>query len=229
MNEQKQEGALAEGARRANGAKAPGSQGGVGSPASASPASFAGREPGDALPRVGHDSGSAFGARRRGGEAALNERDEENARLKAKVGVTMEGEVLRPPGGRPPFSPGGGGDESGLHLHGQSLRPGGCAPFGAWRAPRAQRGERRSPFWTPNKRGPVGPCTDAELLGHIPGGLPWRGLPQGVGEAASRASAPAGWAMREAGLQAPPGWANPEVPHRAARPNVGHHRSISLC
>ncbi len=71
MNEQKQEGALAEGARRANGAKAPGHR------------SERGR----------------FSCQRK--RAALkarpaDERDEENARLKAKVGeLTMEGEVLR--------------------------------------------------------------------------------------------------------------------------------------
>ena len=91
---------------------------------------------------------------------------------------------------------------------------------------------------TPNKRGPVGPCTDAEPRPHPagPGGLslPWRGLPQGVGEAALRGHPhqQGAGASPDAGGGAsgpPPGGQTPrsqgpqrDHPHRAARPNVGH-------
>ena len=109
MNEQKQEGALAEGGRRANGAKAPGHRSERGRfscqrKREAVLRLLRGESLADALPRVGRDSGSASAWREaflRGGEAALKARpadgrDEENARLKAKVGeLTMEGEVLR--------------------------------------------------------------------------------------------------------------------------------------
>ena len=109
MNEQKQEGALAEGARRANGAKAPGhrSERGrfscqrkreavcvfCGARAWRRSAASWARQ------RLGFPPGarrSFAGARRRSKPALADERDEENARLKAKVGeLTMEGEVLR--------------------------------------------------------------------------------------------------------------------------------------
>ena len=107
MNEQKQEGALAEGARRANGAKAPGHRSEpvlLPAQAGGGPASFAGREPGTLCRELGTTAARLSAWREaflRGGEAALkarpaDERDEENARLKAKVGeLTMEGEVLR--------------------------------------------------------------------------------------------------------------------------------------
>ena len=65
MNEQKQEGALAEGARRANGAKAPGHRSERGRfscqrKREAVLRLLRGESLADALPRVGHDSGSAF-------------------------------------------------------------------------------------------------------------------------------------------------------------------------
>ena len=153
---------MAEGARRANGAKAPGHRSERGrfsclAQAGGGPASFAGREPGDDLPRVGHVSGSAWprrsfaGARRRSARPA--ERDEENARLKAKVGeLTMEGEVLREKidrleAGRP-LAGGGGGDEGPLHLPGRAYGLKRVCALGLVRAPRSTRngGERRSPF-----------------------------------------------------------------------------------
>ena len=110
MNEQKQEGALAEGARRANGAKAPGHRSERGR--------FSCQRKREAVLRLlrgeslGGRSAASWARQRarlsawreaflRGGEAALkarpaDERAEENARLKAKVGeLTMEGEVLR--------------------------------------------------------------------------------------------------------------------------------------
>ncbi len=67
---------------------------------------------------------------------------------------------------------------------------------------------------TPNKRGPVGPCTDAELLGHIRQVLEeWRGLPQGVGEAALRGHPHQQGAGASPDFRPPTGWANPEVPN----------------
>ena len=122
---------------------------------------------------------SFAGARRRSKPARADERDEENARLKAKVGeLTMEGEVLRgedrPPGGRPPFSR----QEVEAMSQARFTSTGRayglkrvCALWGLARSTvYAQRRREAVPVHerpTPNKRGPVGPCTDAELLGHI--------------------------------------------------------------
>lgn len=109
MNERKQESALAEGARRANGAKAPGHRSERGRFSSKRK-----REVvlcllrGESLETLSRELGTTaatLSAWReqflRGGQAALkarpaDERDGENARLKAKVGeLTMEGELLR--------------------------------------------------------------------------------------------------------------------------------------
>ena len=193
MNEQKQEGALAEGARRANGAKAPGHRSETGSvlPASASgrrSCVFCGARAWETLCRELGTTAARLSAWReaflRGGEAALkarpaDERDEENARLKAKVGeLTMEGEVLREKIDRL---------EAGRPLSRQEVEAMSQARFTStgrayglkrvcalWGLARstvyAQRRREAVPVHerpTPNKRGPVGPCTDAELLGHI--------------------------------------------------------------
>ena len=116
MNEQKQEGALAEGARRANGAKAPGHRSERGRFSCQRKRFSCQRKReavlrllrGESLETLCRELGTTAArlsawreAFLRGGEAALkarpaDERDEENARLKAKVGeLTMEGEVLR--------------------------------------------------------------------------------------------------------------------------------------
>ena len=116
MNEQKQEGALAEGARRANGAKAPGHRSERGRFSCQRNRFSCQRKReavlrllrGESLETLCRELGTTAArlsawreAFLRGGEAALkarpaDERDEENARLKAKVGeLTMEGEVLR--------------------------------------------------------------------------------------------------------------------------------------
>ena len=109
MNEQKQEGALAEGARRANGAKAPGRRSERGRFSCQRKREAVLRLlRGESLETLCRELGTTAArlsawreAFLRGGEAALkarpaDERDEENARLKAKVGeLTMEGEVLR--------------------------------------------------------------------------------------------------------------------------------------
>ena len=109
MNEQKQEGALAEGARRANGAKAPGHRSERGRFSCQRKREAVLRLlRGESLETLCRELGTTAArlsawreAFLRGGEAALkarpaDERDEENARLKAKVGeLTMEGEVLR--------------------------------------------------------------------------------------------------------------------------------------
>ena len=93
MNEQKQEGALAEGARRANGAKAPGHRSERGR--------FSCQRKREAVLRLLRGESLETLCRELGTTAARlsawrDERDEENARLKAKVGeLTMEGEVLR--------------------------------------------------------------------------------------------------------------------------------------
>ena len=116
MNEQKQEGALAEGARRANGAKAPGHRSERGrfscQRAGGGPASFAGREPGPLCRELGTTAARLSAWREaflRGGEAALKARpadERENARLKAKVrthdgGRGPAGEDDRLEAGRP--------------------------------------------------------------------------------------------------------------------------------
>ena len=122
---------------------------GVGSPASASGEAVLRLLRGESLETLCRELGTTAArlsawreAFLRGGEAALkarpaDERAEENARLKAKVGeLTMEGEVLREKidrlGGRPPFSRQEVEAMSGpLHLHGQSLRPeAGVRPLG---------------------------------------------------------------------------------------------------
>ncbi len=109
MNEQKQEGALAEGARRANGAKAPGHRSERGRFSCQRKREAVLRLlRGESLETLCRELGTTAArlsawreAFLRGGEAALkarpaDERDEENARLKAKVGeLTMDGEVLR--------------------------------------------------------------------------------------------------------------------------------------
>ena len=106
MNEQKQEGALAEGARRANGAKAPGHRSERGRFSCQRKREAVLRLlRGESLEPLCRELGTTAArpawreAFLRGGEAALKARpadDEENARLKAKVGeLTMEGEVLR--------------------------------------------------------------------------------------------------------------------------------------
>ncbi len=109
MNEQKQDGALAEGARRANGAKAPGHRSERGRFSCQRKREAVLRLlRGESLETLCRELGTTAArlsawreAFLRGGEAALkarpaDERDEENARLKAKVGeLTMEGEVLR--------------------------------------------------------------------------------------------------------------------------------------
>ena len=82
---------------------------------------------------------------------------------------------------------------------------------------------------TPNKRGPVGPFTDAELLGHIRQVLedsPFHGEGYrkvwarlrfaGIRTSKERVRR----LMREAGLQAPTGWANPEVPRPTTGPSA---------
>ena len=109
MNEYKQEGALVEGARRATGAKAPGHRNERGR--------FSAKRKmeavlrllrGESLETLSRELGATAATLSQwreqflgGGQAALrsrptDERDEENARLKAKVGdLTMEGELLR--------------------------------------------------------------------------------------------------------------------------------------
>ena len=192
MNEQKQEGALAEGARRANGAKAPGHRSERGRFSCQRKREAVLRLlRGESLETLCRELGTTAArlsawreAFLRGGEAALkarpaDERDEENARLKAKVGeLTMEGEDPagedRPPGGRPPFSR----QEVEAMSQARFTSTGRayglkrvCALWGLARSTvYAQRRREAVPVHerpTPNKRGPVGPCTDAELLGHI--------------------------------------------------------------
>ena len=102
MNEQKQEGALAEGARRANGAKAPGHRSERGRFSCQRKREAVLRLlRGESLETLCRELGTTAArlsawreAFLRGGEAALKARPADE--LKAKVGeLTMEGEVLR--------------------------------------------------------------------------------------------------------------------------------------
>ena len=191
---------------------------GVGSPASASGRScvFCGA-------RAWRRSAASWARQRlgwreaflRGGEAALkarpaDERDEENARLKAKVGeLTMEGEVLREKIDRL---------EAGRPLAGVEAAGRAYAPFGG--APRSTRngGERRSPFM--NAPRPI----SAALWARAPIPRPHPAGPGGLslhGEGYRKVWARLRFAgirtskervrrlMREAGLQAP---------HRVGKP-----------
>ncbi len=109
MNEQKQEGALAEGARRASGAKATGHRTERGRFSSKRKREAVLRLlRGESLETLSRELGATAATLSRWREQFLragqqglkarlaDERDEENARLKAKVGeLTMAGELLR--------------------------------------------------------------------------------------------------------------------------------------
>ncbi len=182
MNEQKQEGALAEGARRANGAKAPGHRSERGRFSCQRKREAVLRLlRGESLETLCRELGTTAArlsawreAFLRGGEAALKARPAQGQGGRTHDGGRGPAGEDRPPGGRPPFSR----QEVEAMSQARFTSTGRayglkrvCALWGLARSTvYAQRRREAVPVHerpTPNKRGPVGPCTDAELLGHI--------------------------------------------------------------
>ena len=205
MNEQKQEGALAEGARRANGAKAPGHRSDAGSvllnaaQAKRRSCVFCGARAWRrsaaswARQRLGFPPGarrSFAGARRRSKPARRMSGPRRTPGSRPRSGeLTMEGDGPagedRPPWtGRPPFSR----QEVEAMSQARFTSTGRayglkrvCALWGLARSTvYAQRRREAVPVHerpTPNKRGPVGPCTDAEHPRPSSCCRSWRTLP----------------------------------------------------